>query len=390
MSTSFIINVAEDVLTDLHRRLASTRWPDAIINSGWDYGTDLHYLQDLCRYWQKDFDWRKQEKSLNAFSHYRTEINGFGLHYIYEKGKGHSSIPLLLTHGYPDSFIRFLKIIPLLIQPDANGFSFDVIVPSLPGFGFSDSPSEKGMNPEKIADLFARLMTEELGYKQFAAHGGDWGSSVTEQLVLRHPDLLTGIHLTDIPYRHILRIPPSELSEAEKKYIEAGQKWQMTEGGYAMIQASKPQTLAYAMNDSPPGLAAWIIEKFRSWSDCHGDIENRFSKDELLTNIMIYWITQTAASAFRIYYESMQMSPAKDRIKPKTPVGVAIFPKDIITAPRDFAERIFNVKRFTQMPEGGHFAAMETPALLANDMREFFSSLDAANYAGNTTTFSRN
>jgi len=388
MSTSFAIQIEDGVLDDLQQRLQLTRWPDAIHNSGWDYGTESGYMKDLCNYWQNEFDWRRREKYLNSFNHYLTEVNGTRLHYIHELGSGRVSIPLLLTHGYPDSFTRFLKIIPLLTQSDENGFSFDVIVPSLPGFGFSDKPHEKGMNPEMIADLFATLMTRKLGYKQFAAHGGDWGSSVTEHLALNHPNLLSGIHLTDMPYKHILAAPSGTLSEAEKKYLESGKRWQMTEGGYAMVQASKPQTLAYAMNDSPIGLAAWIIEKFHNWSDCRGDIETRFTKDELLTDIMIYWVTQTAGSAFRIYYESMHMPPAKVRIKPLTPTGIAIFPKDITTAPPDFAERMFNVKRFTQMPEGGHFAAMETPMLLANDMREFFSSLDAVKDTGRTVKFS--
>ena len=374
METPFKIDVTQDKLNDLYDRLGKTRWPDEIPGSGWLYGTNLTYLKELCNYWQHEYNWRKQETYLNTFNHYKAQIDGFGLHYLYEKGKGTKSLPILLTHGYPDSFIRFLKIIPLLTEADDKGFSFDVVIPSIPGFGFSDRPAEKGMNPEKIAGLFAALMTKELGYSQFAAHGGDWGSSITEQLSIHHRQLLKGIHLTDVPYKHIFNVPPDKLSEDEKKYLEAGKKWQMQEGAYAMIQGTKPQTLAYGINDSPVGLAAWIIEKFYAWSDSHGDIESCFTKDELLTNLMIYWITETANSAFRIYFESMNMPPSKDQSKPELPTALAVFPKDLVPAPRAFAERVFTIKRFTEMPSGGHFAALEKPAALADDIRSFFSN----------------
>ncbi|MBE9461431.1 epoxide hydrolase family protein [Dyadobacter subterraneus] len=372
MKTEFKIDIAGQVLEDLKTRLAETRWPDEIEESGWNYGTNLAYTKELCQYWQNNFEWRKQEDYLNSFTHYQSEIDNFRLHYIYEKGKGSHNIPLLLTHGYPDSFVRFLKIIPLLTQADENGFAFDVVIPSIPGYGFSEKPSKKGMDPAKIATLFARLMTEELGYQQFTAHGGDWGSTITEQLITHFPKQITAIHLTDVPYKHIFNIPTDELSEEEKKYMEEGKKWQMQEGAYAMIQGTKPQTLAYGINDSPAGLAAWIIEKFRTWSDCDGAIESRFSKDELLTNITIYWVTETANSAFRIYYESFHMQDSGNTKKPQTPVGLTTFPKDIVPTPKQFAERIFNLKYFSNMPEGGHFAAMETPELLASEIRKFF------------------
>jgi pimeloyl-ACP methyl ester carboxylesterase len=374
MATPFKIDVSDEIIGDLHHRLAKTRWPDEIIAGGWEYGTDLAYMKEFCKYWEKYFDWPKQQTYLNTFHHYRAETDGFGLHYIHEKGKGPDPLPLLLIHGYPDSFARFLKLIPLLTETDSNGLSFDVVVPSLPGFGFSDKPREKGMNPEKIAGMFVHLM-EELGYPRFAAHGGDWGSSIIEQLAFHYPGTLTGIHLTDIPYKHIFTIPSGQLSDAEKQYLENGKQWSMQEGAYAMIQGTKPQTLAYAVNDSPAGLAAWIIEKFRSWSDSNGDIESRFTKDELLIHIMIYWVTQTANSAFRIYYESMHMPPEQTHDKPEVPAALAVFPKDLVPAPRDFAERLFDVKQFTEMPAGGHFSAMEEPALLAADIRKFLSSL---------------
>jgi len=293
-------------------------------------------------------------------------------------GKGPNPLPIILTHGWPDSFWRMLKLIPLLADPERHGGdpadSFDVIVPSLPGFGFSDRPTEPGFAQDRIADLFAALMTA-LGYPRFAAHGGDWGSGVTEQLALRHAASLVGIHLTDVPYGHLFTIPEDGLSAEERAYLAAGQRWQRDEGAYALIQGSKPQTLAYGLTDSPVGLAAWLVEKFRAWSDCDGDVERRFTKDELLANITLYWVTNTINSANRLYYEA-QHRPSRDgsgRIS--VPTGVAIFPKDIVPAPRAFGERFFNVQRWTEMPRGGHFAAWEEPDLLAQDIRAFFRGL---------------
>ena len=372
MIQSFQININTDILTDLNKRLSGTRWTDELENTEWQYGTNSAYLKELLSYWQNEFDWKKQETYLNSFAHFKTTIRDTGIHFIHEKGKGKKSVPLLLTHGFPDSFVRFLKIIPLLTEPDENGFSFDLIIPSIPGYGFSDIPKQPGMNPKKVADLFAELMVQ-LGYDQYFAHGGDWGSSITEQLALNYPDNILGIHLTDLPFHHLFTVPETDLSEAEKKYLETGKQWQMTEGGYAMIQSTKPQTLGYGLNDSPSGLASWIIEKFYTWSDCNGNLENSFTKDELLTNLTIYWATQTINSAIRIYYETMKYPPENSSEKVKVPTAAAIFPKDLITAPKEFADRFFNIKQWTQMPKGGHFAAMEQPELLANDIRKFCS-----------------
>jgi pimeloyl-ACP methyl ester carboxylesterase len=275
-----------------------------------------------------------------------------------------------------------VKLIPLLTDPAAHGGSagdaFDVVVPSLPGYGFSDRPTEKGFGKGRIADLFNTLMTAELGYERYGAHGGDWGSAITEQLALNHAASLVGIHLTDIPFGHLFTIPPDHMTEAEQKYLKAGQAWQMSEGAYALIQSTKPQTLAYGLSDSPAGLAAWIVEKFRLWSDCDGDVEQRFSKDELLSNITLYWVTETINSANRIYSESMvsMRDPSEaQQIRPDVATGVAIFPKDIVPAPRAFVEGVFNVQRWTDMPRGGHFAALEEPELLAEDRRAFFRPL---------------
>ena len=389
MKTPFKIEVEQSLLHDLKNRIAATRWTDEIDNGKWKYGTNKNYLRELSDYWQHDFDWKKQEASLNSLPHFKTTVDDFGLHFIHQKGKGNNSIPLLLVHGFPDSFIRFLKILPQLTNPTEGEFSFDVVIPSIPGFGFSDIPTEQGMNPKRIAKIFTHLMTKELGYKTFFAHGGDWGTSIIEQMALYHGESLSGIHLTDVPFSHLFLIPKGELSKTEKKYLENGERWQQTEGAYAMIQSTKPQTLAYALNDSPVGLASWIIEKFYGWSDNDGDIENCFSKDELLTNITIYWATQTINSAMRIYHEAMQAmmqamyNPLK-KIDPfdKTgknitvPTSFALFPHDLVNAPRDFAERIFNVQQWTEMPKGGHFAAMEQPELLANDIRKFVTALN--------------
>ncbi|MCF3111962.1 epoxide hydrolase [Niabella sp. CC-SYL272] len=381
MKQPFKIDVPQSVLDDLRNRLAATRWAGAMNDAGWDTGTNKLYLQELCRYWQNDFDWKKQESYLNTFQQFTTTIDGSEIHFIHERGKGQVSTPLLLIHGFPDSFLRFVKLIPLLTQADANGNSFDVVVPSIPGYGFSRPAMANGMNPQKIAGLFASLMSNELGYKNFFVHGGDWGSTIAEQLALHHTNSLLALHLTDIPFTRILTIPGGELSQAEKKYLEAGKQWQQTEGGYALLQSTKPQTLGYALNDSPAGLAAWIIEKFYTWSDIKGDLENAYTKDELLANLTLYWATQTITSAMRLYYETMKTAiPATPNSpysfqKIPVPAAAAIFPKDMIPAPREFAERFFNIQRWTEMPEGGHFAAWEQPALLANDIRAFARSL---------------
>jgi pimeloyl-ACP methyl ester carboxylesterase len=378
MTQPYIVNIDPSILDDLHYRLAITRWTTEINNDKWQVGTNAAYLKELCRYWHQGFNWQKNEAHLNSFFHFKASIDGTGIHFIHEKGKGEKRIPLLLIHGFPDSFVRFLKVIPLLTDADNDGFSFDLIIPSIPGYGFSDIPTQTGMDPKRIADLFTKLMTEELGYSDFIVHGGDWGSGIAEQIAINNPEYLKGIHLTDIPWYHLFNIPPGALSEAEKKYLQAGQQWSQTEGGYAMLQSTRPQSLGYGLNDSPVGLAGWLIEKFYPWSDCKGNLENSFTKDELLTNITIYWATQTINSALRLYYEAAvsRMQNKKKEIKRvEVPAAVAIFPKDMVPAPREFTERIFNVQQWTEMKTGGHFAAMEEPELFADDIRKFVKSL---------------
>src|ERR1017187_4034428 len=378
---TFRVHVPQPVLDDLQKRLTRIRWIIGVEGTGWDHGTSLDYLKELVDYWATRFDWRAQEDAINRFPHFRAEIDDFGVHFIHERGKGENPLPIILTHGYPDSFLRFSKLIPLLTDPRQHGGdaadAFDVIVPSLPGYGYSDKPAKQGMAFQS-GDLWNRLMTEALGYKRFAAHGGDWGSSVTEQLARSHSHSVVGIHLTDVPFAHMFQ-KPNHLSTREEKFLAEAEKWQQKAGAYAMIQGTRPQSLAHGLNDSPAGLAAWMVEKFREWSDCGGDVEQRFTKDELLTNIMIYWVTGTINSSFLPYYDFANAGPMTwiaEKVKEwagssAVPAAFAMFPKDIVPAPREWAERFFNVQRWTEMPRGGHFAAMEEPELLAQDIREF-------------------
>lgn len=370
----FRIAIDQRAIDDLHGRLARTRWPDEIDGAGWDYGTNLAYLKELTEYWQHSFDWRAQEAQLNQYAQFRTTIDGMGIHFIHERGKGPNPTPIIITHGWPGSFFEIVKLIPLLTDPASHGGdaadSFDVIIPSLPGYGFSDRPHERGWTHEKTADVWAKLMTE-LGYDRFMAAGGDFGAIVTQRLVERYAARLIAVHLTYIGF-YGSTPDPDELSAAERAYLKAVQDWSQREGAYFMIQSTKPQTLAYGLNDSPVGLAAWITEKFRTWTDCGGEIERAVSKDELLTNIAIYWFTETINSSMRTYYEGTR--PAFERL-PDVPAGFASFPGDLNPPPREWVARRVNLQHWTQMPRGGHFAAMEQPELLAADIRSFARQL---------------
>jgi len=381
-TTKFTINVALDTLNDLKMRIKNTRWPSHQSRSGWDAGTDPDYLMELAGYWQNSFDWHEQEAVLNQFQHFKTDVEGVGIHYIHERGNGPSPFPIILTHGYPDSFYRFIKLIPLLTDPASFGGSaedaFDVVVPDLPGYGFSDKP-EKGGSIFEVGDLWANLMTDKLGYEKFGAHGGDWGGTVTEQLARSHSDSVVAIHMTDVPFGHLFQ-KPNDLSSAEEKLFERNEHWMQKEGAYALIQSTKPQSLSPGMNDSPIGLTAWIVEKLRAWSDCGGDIESRFTKDEILTQVMIYWVTESVGTSFLPYYDYANagaLTWIKEGLRKwtgssKTPAAFALFPKDISQPPREWAERFFNVQRWTEMPRGGHFGAFEEPELLAEDIRNWF------------------
>ena len=385
---TFDIDVPEPVLHDLLQRLTSTRLGVSHDENDWDAGTSPAYLRELLDHWRSEYDWRAHEARLNRFAHFQADVGGTQLHFIHERGRGDAPLPIVLTHGYPDSFLRFEKLIPLLTDPSAHGGdaqdAFDVVVPSLPGYGFSELPA-KGSTTFQIGNLWHKLMTATLGYPRFAAHGGDWGSTVTEHLARSHPRSVVGIHLTDVPFWHAFQ-KPKEPSDAERKFLDANERFPMEEGAYAMIQGTRPQTLADGLNDSPAGLAAWIVEKFQRWSDCDGEIERRFSKDELLTNVTLYWVTQTIGSSFMPYYDMTNagiarwmVEKAKDWAHPaKVPAALALFPKDLTRPPREWAERFFDVQRWTEMPRGGHFAALEEPELLAADIRAFFRPLRGA------------
>ena len=374
----FTIAVSDAALDDLRHRLGQTRWPDEMPGTGWEYGSNLDYIKELVEYWRTGFDWREQEKKLNAFHHYKSEVDGLSIHFIREPGAGPNPMPLVITHGWPSTFFEMTKIIPLLSDPGRHGGdpadSFDVIAPSLPGFGFSQASQEPGMQVQKVADLWARLMTENLGYPEFAAHGGDIGAGVTSRLGYAHADKMIGVHLTSITRPTPYLGPGSRpLTAAEQAHSAQRESWQQSEGGYSHIQGTKPQTLSYGLNDSPAGLAAWIVEKYRTWSDCNGDVESSYTKDELLTNITIYWVTQTIGSSVRMYKENQSaLWEMTEGERVPTPAGMALFPQEIAKPPREWAERSWDVRRWEEMPRGGHFAALEEPELLANEIREFF------------------
>ena len=377
----FKVQVPEATLQDLRERLGRTRWPDEITSSGWDYGSNLSYIKELIDYWQTQFDWRAQEKAINSFANFRTNLDGLGIHFIHERGKGPKPLPLIITHGWPSSFFEMLKIIPLLTDPSSHGGdaadSFDVVITSMPGYGFSDRPTKEGIGTSKIADLWARLMTEGLGYQRFGAHGSDWGGVISSRLGFAHPDQMIGVHVTSVsgasPY---LDAGARGLSERELAMLEDRDSWQQAEGGYTHIQGTKPQTLSYGLNDSPAGLAAWIVEKFRTWSDCQGDVERRFTKDELLTNVTIYWVTQTIYSSFYVYYEHFHHPWSfKEGEGVRVPCAVVLFQQENSFPPREWGERSYNVQRWTEMPRGGHFPALEEPDLLVEDIRAFFRPL---------------
>ena len=375
----FTIDVPDAVLEDLALRLSRTRWPDDIPGSQWEYGSSLSYIRELVDYWRTSFDWRAQERMLNSFPQFKAEIDGLGIHFIHQRGAGPDPFPLVMIHGWPSSIHEMYKVVGPLTDPASHGGdpadAFDMVVPSLPGYGFSDRPKERGVAVASMAQLFFKLMTEVLGYATFGAQGGDWGSAITTALGYTYPEQVVGIHLSNIVAGRI-RAPASDLSDAERTWREAGRAWGRDERGYSEIQGTKPLTLGYALSDSPAGLAAWIVEKYRAWSDCDGDVERRFTKDELLTNVMIYWVTETANSAGRSYYEaSHNQAPVPRGGKVEVPTGVALFPGPIANPPREAVERGYNVQRWTEMPSGGHFAALEEPEALVEDVRAFFRPL---------------
>jgi pimeloyl-ACP methyl ester carboxylesterase len=368
-------------LADLAARLSRTRWPDQLEKFTWEQGTDRGYLEKLVAYWRTEFDWRSQEAALNRFAQFRATIGDQKIHFVHERSRSGRGIPIIITHGWPGSFAEMVKLIPRLTDPMAHGGDeeddFDVVVPSLPGFGFSPPPRRAGTNAFAIAELWAELMTT-LGYARFAAQGGDWGASVCTCLGFLFPRRVLGLHLNFIPGSFEPPHDPSghDLTEEEKSFLATRAHWIETEGAYGRIQGTKPQSLAYALNDSPVGLCGWILEKFRAWSDCDGEVERAFSKNDLLTNISIYWFTQTIGSSMRLYWEGRKR-PLRFRVgeRVQVPCAVAHFPKELPLPPRSWVERVYRVTRWSELPKGGHFAALEQPSLLAEDIRAFFKPL---------------
>ncbi|MGF1582226.1 MAG: epoxide hydrolase family protein [Gemmataceae bacterium] len=370
----FRIHVEDEVLRDLQTRLARTRFPDQIAGAGWNYGVELGYLKKLVGYWQKKYDWRTQEKKINEFAHFRTTIDGLDIHFIHQKSKHKDARPLLLVHGWPGSFYEFHKVIGPLTDPVAHGGkaedAFHVVVPSLPGFGFSDKPKEGGWSVSRMSGVMAKLMAR-LGYERYGVQGGDWGAAVARWLGTYDSKHVIGVHLNFVP----VRTPKGPnaykgVTKAERIRFQKRQQELRNHRAYGAIQGTRPQTLGYALNDSPVGLAAWIIDKFWAWSDHRGNLENSFTKDELLTNVMIYWITQSSTSSARIYFEREFYKG--DRKVGRVPVGAALFPKEIVVPPRAWVKAKVNLVHWTEMPRGGHFAALEQPELLVRDVRSFF------------------
>jgi pimeloyl-ACP methyl ester carboxylesterase len=367
--TEFRVTVSQQVLDDLKNRLQNTRWPGEAQGSGWNFGTSESYLKDLVKYWSTQYDWRKHESFLNKYPQYIADVKGVKVHFQYIRGKGKNAKPLILTHGWPDSYYRFHKLIPLLTDGDQ---SFDLIIPSIPGFGFSDKTS---LGSEAVADLWKVLMTENLGYEKFYAAGGDVGMGVTKALASKYAGVVAGVHFTDVGYP-MGQEDPATMTEAEKQFAQFVQQWWFAEGAYAMVHATKPQSLAYGLNDSPVALAGWILSMVNAGAT-PDLIEQAFGgKDELLTNIMIYWVTQTIGSSVRMYKAEAvaQWGGSQPLQKSNVPAGVALFPREA-QFPKEWAARFVNVVSFRKMKEGGHFAALEVPAIFAEELRSFFYNI---------------
>ena len=377
--TPFQYHVSDAVLDDIRNRVVNYPWHEMPDDGGWEYGTNMDYLKTLCAYWVDEFDWRAQEARINSFSHFKAPVDGINMHFIREEGSGPNPMPLVISHGWPSSVAEFFDLIEPLAHPEKFGGNiedaFTVIAPSLPGFGFSGRPP-RPYGPRKMAGVFNSLMTNTLGYGSYLAQGGDWGGAICSWLGYDHAPACSAIHINVLTMRH----PDGPQTPEEETWSEQFDRDQIMQNGYRTQQATRPQTLSYAMMDSPVGIAAWLVEKFNSWSDVeNNDIESVYSKDELLTNIMIYITTRTFNSASWIYYGRREeggriLSPEGHRVE--VPTGCAIFPAEMLNwPPRSYAERIYNIQHWTEMPRGGHFAAMEEPEMLLNDIRKFARTL---------------
>lgn len=363
MVKPFTINIPQAKLTELRERLKGVHFPDVPKDAGWGCGTDMDYMKSLVKYWRDDFNWRSIEKDLNKFDQFTTEIDGVNIHFIHQKSANPDATPLLLVHGWPDSFYRFHKVIPMLSK------KFHVIVPSLPGFGFSDKVA---MNSSQTASLLAQLMHDKLGYNKFVVSSGDIGTDIVRALATDHKELVSAVHLTDTGFPNGSE-DFATMSPEEQAFAGKCQQWWYTEAAYNMLQSTKPQTLAFALVDSPVGLAAWMVEKFQAWTD--GGIDKALSKDEVLANITLYYVTDTIASSIRTYAQNTRAAYATGGPKPPAkitvPTAVAVFPAEMVPVVKPWAERSANVVRFSKMPKGGHFAALEQPKLFADDIEAF-------------------
>jgi microsomal epoxide hydrolase len=389
----FKIQVPNAVLADLKGRLTKARYPDEIEGAGWRYGANLAYMKELVAYWRDRYDWRAQERRLNQFEQFKTHIDGLDIHFVHRRSKLPNALPLVLVNGWPGSFVEYVKVIEPLTDPVRHGGrledAFDVIVPSLPGYGFSDKPRQPGYATKQMAAVFVKLMAR-LGYTRYGTQGGDWGGPITTEMATTDGAHVVGLYLNQCSGNPpvgvadpTVGLPPVELARMRERQAF----WTEEQRGYSIIQGTRPQTLGFALNDSPIGQAAWIIEKFRAWSDVNGNLESKFTKDELLTNVMVYWVTATSTSSARLYFEARHplgggytpgtgagsYAPSAERIE--VPTGCAVFPKEIAYAPRPWVEARYNLKRFTLMPRGGHFPGAEEPELLVEDLRSFFREL---------------
>lgn len=368
------IEIAQPFLDDLKLRLKLTRWPDEIEGSGWTFGAGLTYMKELTDYWTNYFNWRKTEDDINRYSNFIAQIDGYKIHFLHIKGKGEKATPVIITHGWPSSFLEMLKIIPLLTEN--NDLTFDLVIPSMMGYGFSQKVNQPGCNVSFMADLWHKLMTE-LGYDKYGVQGGDFGAGVSTAICMKYPEHITGMHLNYIPGNYVpLMEENEEFTDEENEYLDSEEEWYTREGGYSLEQNTKPLTLAYGLNDSPAGLCAWIVEKMHGWTQNNGYIGNVFTKDELLSNVTLYWVTETIHSSFRLYNENSKnpLILGKNTFINK-PVGIARFRYEEPFPPRKFIERGYNIQHWSDFPEGGHFPAMEKPELLADDIIKFFTKI---------------
>jgi epoxide hydrolase len=373
------ISIGDDVLDDLRSRLRRTRWPEAELVSDWSQGAPLNWIQEICRYWAEEYDWRHREARLNRFAQFTTEIDGLGIHFLHVRSPHPEAMPLIITHGWPGSVVEFHKVIEPLTDPTTYGGSaadaFHVICPSLPGFGFSAKPTTTGWGVDRIASAWAVLM-DRLGYARYGAQGGDWGSAITTGLGAQDPTHCAGIHIT-IAMSAMPKVEGKPTPE-EARALQGIKYYKEWDSGYSRQQSTRPQTLGYGLTDSPSGQAAWILEKFQAWTDCDGHPENILDRDELLDNVMLYWVTATAASSARLYWESFGFK-RRTAHKVTVPTGVAVFPKEIVTPVRQWMDAGYtNIQHWNEMPKGGHFAAFEQPELFIREVRDFFRTLRRA------------